>query len=254
MRRKRSTRPRRRRAGFFEEVERLARRAKLLVFAVPVLVLAGFTLGDATTKALALPIYEPSAERPRIDGEQVVALSSRMAELRTDGEDTGEFVRVYQDHVAPVERALLARGVPDERARRIAWPLVEHSYRNELDPATVMAIMWIESRGKPSATSFVGARGLMQVMPVHQGRWRNCEAEGDLYEIETNLCYGTSILSWYLRRYGGDEQRALLGYNGCVTGRNTPDCRLYPRKVARIRAQIERDLRPPRSIGRAAMP
>lgn len=254
MPRKRSTRPRRPRAGFFEEIERLARRAKLLAFAVPLLALAGFTLGDAATRALALPIYEPSAEGPRVDGAQVVVLSDRMAELRVTGDETGEFVRVYHEHVQPVERALESRGLSSERARRIAWPLVEHSYRNQLDPATVLAVLWIESRGKPSATSFMGARGLMQVMPVHQGRWRGCDPGGDLYDIETNLCYGTRILSWYMRRYGGDEQRALLGYNGCVNGTNTPDCRLYPRKVAGIRAQIERDLRPPRSIGRAAMP
>lgn len=254
MPRKRSTRPRRPRAGFFDEFERIARRARLLVLAVPLLALAGFTLGDATTRALALPIYEPGSPTSRIDGLQVVALSDRMAELRDDGQDTGEFVRVYREHVQPVEQVLLARGVPAERARQIAWPLVEHSYRNELDPATVLAILWIESRGKPGATSFVGARGLMQVMPAHQGRWKGCETHGDLYEIETNLCYGTQILSWYMRRYGGNEERALLGYNGCVTGANTPDCRLYPRKVARIRAQIERELRPARSIGRAAMP
>ncbi len=254
MPRKRSNRPRRPRAGFFDEFERIARRAKLLLYALPLLALAGFTLGDATTKALALPIYEPGAHVSRIDGVEVVSLSDRMAELRTAGDETGEFVRVYRDHVQPVERVLQARGVPAERARQIAWPLVEHSYRNELDPATVLAVLWIESRGRPAATSFVGARGLMQIMPEHRGRWKGCEAHGDLYEIETNLCYGTQILSWYLRRYGGDEERALLGYNGCVTGANTPDCRLYPRKVARIRSQIQHELRPPRSIGRAAMP
>lgn len=254
MRRKRSTRPRRSRTSFFEEIERFARRAKLLVLAVPFLALAGFTLGDATTKALALPIYEPSADGARIAGVEVVALSDRMADLRVAGDETGDFVRVYREHVAPVERTLEARGVPAERARQIAWPLVEHSYRNELDPATVLAVLWIESRGKPSATSFVGARGLMQIMPMHQGRWKGCDPASDLYDIESNLCYGTRILSWYMRRYGGDEQRALLGYNGCVNGTNTPDCRLYPRKVARIRAQMERDLRPMRSVGRAAMP
>lgn len=254
MPRKRSTRPRRPRAGFFDEFERIARRAKLLVLAAPFLALAGFTLGDATTKALALPIYEPTASGARIAKGEVVTLSDRMAELRIAGDETGEFVRVYRDHVQPVERVLQARGVPSERARSIAWPLVEHSYRNELDPATVLAILWIESRGRPAATSFVGARGLMQVMPAHQGRWKGCDPKGDLYEIETNLCYGTRILSWYVRRYGGNEERALLGYNGCVNGTNTPDCRLYPRKVARIRSQIQHELRPPRSVGRAAMP
>ncbi|MEN8374913.1 MAG: lytic transglycosylase domain-containing protein, partial [Gemmatimonadota bacterium] len=207
--------------GLFEELERLGRRAKLLALAVPLLALAGFTLGDATNKALALPIYEPVDEFQRVDGGEVVSLSEKMAALRVEGEETHDFVRVYREHVQPVEQVLQVRGVPAERARQIAWPLVEYSYRSELDPAMVLSILWLESRGKPAATSFVGARGLMQVMPTHRGHWNGCDPDGDLYDIETNLCYGTRILSWYIRRYGGNEERALLGYNGCVNGTNT---------------------------------
>jgi soluble lytic murein transglycosylase-like protein len=108
----------------------------------------------------------------------------------------------------------------------VAWPLVENSYERGLDPATVVAILLIESSGRPDATSFMGARGLMQVMPMHQGRWQGCGE--DLYDIESNLCYGTSILAWLLGRNGGDERRALLAYNGCVRGTNTPNCHTYP--------------------------
>jgi soluble lytic murein transglycosylase-like protein len=97
-------------------------------------------------------------------------------------------------------------------------------------------VLLVESGGRPRATSPVGARGLMQVMPVHQGRWIGCS--GDLYDIDQNLCYGTSILAWYYQRFRGDERRALLGYNGCVRGTNTPDCHTYPDKVRRLRQEI----------------
>ncbi|MFW6331590.1 MAG: lytic transglycosylase domain-containing protein, partial [Gemmatimonadota bacterium] len=155
-----------------------------------------------------------------------------------DGRDTEEYVRLYQNHVRPVEQSLARWGLAAELARRVAWPLVENAYERGLDPATVVAIVLVESSGRPSATSFVGARGLMQVMPMHKGRW---DCGPDLYDIESNLCYGTSILADNLDRFGGDERRALLAYNGCVRGTNTPDCHTYPDKVRRLRDRVRRE-------------
>jgi soluble lytic murein transglycosylase-like protein len=80
----------------------------------------------------------------------------------------------------------------------------------------------------------------MQIMPSWAGHWRTCGR--DLYDIEGNLCAGTRILAYYLRRSGGDERRALLGYNGCVRGSNTPNCHTYPDKIARIRRQVAAEL------------
>jgi soluble lytic murein transglycosylase-like protein len=69
----------------------------------------------------------------------------------------------------------------------------------------------------------------MQVMPFHAGAW-GCESE-DLTDPETNVCHGTRILAHALRRLDGDLERALLRYNGCVRGTNTPDCHSYPSRV-----------------------
>jgi soluble lytic murein transglycosylase-like protein len=80
----------------------------------------------------------------------------------------------------------------------------------------------------PKAKSFVGARGLMQVMPFHAGKW-GC-ASPDLFDIESNICHGVAILADNLMQSRTLPQ-ALLGYNGCVRGTNTPDCFRYPRKV-----------------------
>jgi soluble lytic murein transglycosylase-like protein len=138
-----------------------------------------------------------------------------------------------------VEKVLHRRGVGRTTARQIAWPLVAHSYERGLDPAFVVSIMLNESGGRPTATSPVGARGLMQVMPSWTGHWRDCGR--NLYDIEANLCNGTSILAWYLRR-ASDERRALLGYNGCVRGTNTPNCARYPDRIIRLKQQIQREL------------
>src|SRR5690606_13829499 len=152
---------------------------------------------------------------------------------------TGEQVALSQDHVAPVARGLRRVGAKAARARRMPWPPVDHASRTGLAPATVPSVVVVESRGRPDATSPVGARGLMQVMPAHAGRWAGCDRDARaLYDIEQNICYGTSILADFMKAYRGDERRALLGYNGCIRGTYTPDCFRYPDKVAQVRRTI----------------
>jgi soluble lytic murein transglycosylase-like protein len=225
-----------------EELERLLRRAVVLpVVLLPILLFTGLGLGKATTRGIALPADAPvriaaAAHTPR---EHLEALSAHMAVIRHEGQETEDYVLLYRNHVRPVEQTLQRRGMNADLARRVAWPLVQNSYARGLDPATVVAVIMIESNGRPHVTSFMGARGLMQIMPMHRGQWHGCG--DDLFDIENNLCYGTSILAWLLRRFNGDERRALLAYNGCVRGTNTPNCHTYPANVGRIRDQIQRD-------------
>lgn len=231
-----------RRPTLIEELELLWRRARKVALFAPVLLFVGFGAGKVTSRSLlVLPDETPvrvASERhvPRVHLE---GLSGTMQRLRGEGVRTADYVNVYNEHVAPVERVLRRRGVPRETARRMAWPLVEHTYARQLDLATVVSIVLIESNGRPDVTSVAGARGLMQVMPLHKGQWQGCG--DDMFDIENNICYGTSILAWLLGRFNGDERRALLAYNGCVRGSNTPNCHTYPAKVHRIRDQIQRD-------------
>ena len=228
-----------------EELERLWRRVRALAHVAPVLLVVGFSAGEIANRVLSVP--DDKAVRlgenvPQPDPEQ---WAGRMQRIRGEGQKTVSYVSLYRDHVEPVEKVLRRHGIAGTTARKISWPLVEESYRRNLDPATVISIMLIESEGKPTARSFVGAAGLMQVMPFWAGRWRGCGK--DLYDIETNLCNGTSILAWYFRNFDG-ERKALLGYNGCVRGTNTPRCHTYPDKVAKLRDRIRRELaaaRPP---------
>ena len=239
-----------------EDLERLARRARAIPLAAFALMLVGFGVGDLSKRYIVLPEEVPvrAASDNVVPRVHLEALSNHMHRLRRDGANTVEYVSMYQEHVAPVEQVLRRRGVADVTARRIAWPLVQHSYQRGLDPAFVVSVVLNESGGKPTARSFVGARGLMQVMPSWSGRWRGCGR--DLYDIESNLCNGTSILAWYLRRNPNDERKALLGYNGCVRGTNTPNCHTYPDKIMRLKYQIQRELNAAKSrrIGAAAAP
>jgi hypothetical protein len=245
------------RTGLFEDLDLLLRRLRAVGVAAPFLLFVGFGLGNVTNGLLEVPegrIVRAPVEEP-VPRVHLEVLSRHLERIRNAGEETTEVVTLYQDHVAPVEAVLRKRGVSEKTARQVAWPLVQHAYRKGLDPAFVVSIVLIESGGKPTATSFVGARGLMQVMPGWAGRWRACGR--DLYDIEGNLCHGTNILAWYLERNPGDERKALLGYNGCVRGTNTPNCHTYPDKVARLKHQVQREMNMARSArlpGSAAAP
>ena len=226
--------------GIIAEIERMLGRLKLVPLLLPVLLFVGAGVGRVTSDSLAVPegraVRADDGTVPRIRLDVLSRFLDNMVSARAAGAETVDYVELYQTQVAPIERSLTRRGVPDDDARRMAWAIVENAEKRGLDPATVVAVLLIESMGNPRATSFVGARGLMQVMPMHQNRWRGCGA--DMYDIEENICYGTSILAWYMRTYRGDERRAMLGYNGCVRGTNTRDCFRYPDKVARIRAGL----------------
>lgn len=224
-----------------DELDVLMRRLRALPLAAPLLLLVGFGFGGMTNKALEASDEVPKLARVEPEPPQVhlEALSDRMRTLREDGARTVDYVTLYREKVEPVEGVLRRRGVSERYARQISWPLVENAYAKGLDPATVVAILIMESGGKPTARSSVGARGLMQVMPFWAGRWRGCGS--DLYDIEENICNGTSILAWYLRSHA-TERQALLGYNGCVRGTNTPNCFTYPEKVLRLREQIKREI------------
>lgn len=129
-------------------------------------------------------------------------------------------------HVSGLLRRYTAN---DARANRIAVALVKEGRRRKVGSSLLVGVLLTENPWlDPKATSFVGARGLMQVMPFHAGKW-GCSSP-DLFDIDSNICHGVAILADNLRRSRTLSQ-ALLGYNGCVRGTNTPDCFRYPRKV-----------------------
>ncbi len=114
-------------------------------------------------------------------------------------------------------------------AFRIADAIVDQAQKENIDPALLVGVLLTEDATlDPRARSSVGARGLMQVMPLHGGKW-GCGSK-DLFDVESNICHGVQILRAALD--GSPNTRvALLRYNGCVRGRNTPNCHTYDDKV-----------------------
>lgn len=149
-------------------------------------------------------------------------------ELPTDAKAREEVLRV--------RHALLRYTRDTARAQRIAGAVVAEGGKRNLSPALLIGVLLTEDVTlNPQAKSFVGARGLMQVMPFHAGKWKQCPSS-DLFSIENNICYGTSILADMVKR-SPNLNRALLRYNGCVRGTNTPHCHTYSGKVLKFAEQ-----------------
>ncbi len=97
--------------------------------------------------------------------------------------------------------------------------IIAESKVHELDPFLVAAVIYAESRYRPEATSHVGARGLMQLMPATAQGIARRMGDADftidqLYDPATNIKYGTFHLQGLMGRYQGDLAPAIVAYNG----------------------------------------
>jgi soluble lytic murein transglycosylase-like protein len=115
--------------------------------------------------------------------------------------------------------------LPDAQVRgeflRTLW---YEAKRAGLDPQMILGLIQVESAFRKYALSAVGARGYMQVMPF----WTQVIGDGDpkkLFNMQTNLRYGCSILRMYIDQEGGNLYLALGRYNG---SRGQPE---YPNMV-----------------------
>jgi hypothetical protein len=179
------------------------------------------TLGEELRKHA--PEVAGAVARDSTAVEQLMATPKLQAEKRNFFEDV---MRLKQ--------------VDSARADSIAHFAVREAYLRGISPAIIFGVMLTEnSRFISNATSNVGAVGLMQVYPKI---WLTKEMTAlfgrDLATDSTNVKYGVFILNQYFRpkdRKGQVQERdwatALLRYNGCVNGTNTPRCHTYPSKV-----------------------
>jgi hypothetical protein len=116
--------------------------------------------------------------------------------------------------------------------------IVDSCIRYSIDPLLVYAQMHQESSFKLKATSYKGARGLMQLMPATAIRF----GVRDIYNPKQNIEAGVKYMRWLLNTFGGDVSLALAGYNageGAVMkyGNQIPPYRETQEYVRRISAR-----------------
>ena len=155
------------------------------------------------------------------------------ARLQNAIADTSSFDDQFDATVWLTDMALrLERRVedPDERLEILQY-VHQEAQRVNLEPELVLAVIDIESAFDRFAVSSAGARGLMQVMPFWLDELE--EPEGtNLFNIDTNLRMGCTILRYYLDMEKGDLTRALARYNGS-TGKTWYSERVLGRLSAR---------------------
>jgi len=89
--------------------------------------------------------------------------------------------------------------------------IYEVGQREGVDPRFIHAVIWQESKYDQDARSHAGAQGLMQLMPATAKRF-GCDGD-DLNDPKKNIEAGTKYLSWLLKRFDGNVELALAGYN-----------------------------------------
>jgi soluble lytic murein transglycosylase-like protein len=87
--------------------------------------------------------------------------------------------------------------------------IFEAGQKEGVDPRFIHAVIWQESKYKVDARSHAGAQGLMQLMPATAKRF-GCEHPDN---PEENITAGTKYLSWLLKRFAGNVELVLAGYN-----------------------------------------
>jgi soluble lytic murein transglycosylase-like protein len=128
--------------------------------------------------------------------------------------DTSSFEDQYVATVWLTDMALrLEQRVndPDERLQ-ILQHVHQEATRVDLPPELVLAVIDIESAFDHYAISSAGARGLMQVMPFWLDELE--EPDANLFDIQTNLRMGCTILRYYIDMENGNLTPALARYNG----------------------------------------
>lgn len=117
------------------------------------------------------------------------------------------------DHVA---NAPSGQGVPEPRldtlqqiASKYGSEILTQTLGKQISPAFVLALISVESGGRPSAESNKGAQGLMQLIPATAERFGVTDAN----DPQQNIRGGVAYLEWLMTHFGGDPILALAGYN-----------------------------------------
>lgn len=109
----------------------------------------------------------------------------------------------------------LKRYVSDPQERLTLLRLVhQEASKAGLKPDIVLALIHAESHFDRFAISSVGAQGMMQIMPFWKAELGR--PQDNLTDNATNLRYGCTILSYYLKKENGNINRALARYNGSL--------------------------------------
>lgn len=104
--------------------------------------------------------------------------------------------------------ALSGNGL-QRKAGEHADSIGKYSQRYGVDADIIKAVIAVESCYNPYAVSPKGAQGLMQLIPETAARF----GVANSFDSSENIHGGTRYLSWLMKRYDGDLNKAIAAYN-----------------------------------------
>jgi len=122
------------------------------------------------------------------------------------------FSRVMAPQATATERDTVFRipaDIPTSGDPQLDRIIFEVGEKQGVDPRFIHAVIWQESKYDTHARSHAGAQGLMQLIPATAERF-GCDDPNDPVQ---NITAGTKYLSWLLKRFSGNVELALAGYN-----------------------------------------
>ena len=109
---------------------------------------------------------------------------------------------------------------------RLVYPL--HYYEiidknnGNNNPIILQSILKEESHFNPLAKSFVGASGLMQLMPAtYTEITKNYRIKGDIFNPESNIKAGSAYYWSLIKNLGNKDLYAISAYNGGIGSVNS---------------------------------
>jgi soluble lytic murein transglycosylase-like protein len=106
-----------------------------------------------------------------------------------------------------------------EVAGKYGTDILKATIGTNVSPAFVLAVIGIESAGRPDAVSSAGARGLMQLIPATATRF----GVTDITDPVQNIKGGVAYLDWLMGQFDRDPLMVLAAYNageGAVRANN----------------------------------
>ncbi|AXI45719.1 lytic murein transglycosylase [Sulfitobacter sp. SK012] len=94
-------------------------------------------------------------------------------------------------------------------ARAHGIDILRSTIGTNVSPALALAVITVESAGKPDAVSGAGAEGLMQLMPATADRF----GVTDSSVPAQNIAGGVKYLDWLMGEFENDPILVLAGYN-----------------------------------------
>lgn len=183
---------------------------------IPLMLMMVLVISPILTHAQTLYVYDDDVSTQPVPGKRPIRIIRPAAQTRTTKTTKVPYLALVQKHAATYQ----------------------------LPVNFVLAVMRAESAFNPRAVSRVGAKGLMQLMPVVIKAYK----VKDAFDPDENIRGGCALLADLKRRHKGDVNKILGAYNagtGNVRkkgGIPFASTRKYAKKIVRYWAHYDQIL------------